>query len=224
MCETSCEEDDHWLLYSYSQVTPALPLTAAISTSWSWLQSAARAGAGVALLALPLLAMARPFRTQQQLPLPSPVATIAADGSSQQPSTAAAAGHLVMLNDQLSVEELQQLCSAVEQRVVSRVWLSSKDAGISEAVAARILEGGSSAAAGHDAASQSASKSSSSIGSETELVYQLVVGASGGVLGVTPCSPAAAAAVLELPLTVDLRGSPLDKVQHRWEAAAAAAA
>jgi hypothetical protein len=110
------------------------------------------------------------------------------------------------------------------------VWLSSSEAQIDGATAASILGGSSAAAAaasklpggssGSSGVAAAASRlfggSSGSSGSNGSLMYQVVADSAGRVLGLSPCSPAAAAVVWELPLAVDLKGDALAKAQERY--------
>lgn len=189
-------------------MTPAPAWGAVLQTAASNLQAAARAAAAAALLALPLIAMARPFRAQQVLPsatAATSAAATAATAAASKPAAAAATTGGVLLNDSLSQVELRQMCSAVQQRLAGQVWLSSKQAQVDAATAASIL-------------GSSSSSNNSRRCSSDKLVYQVVLDATGRVLGVSPCTPEAAAVVWELPIAVDLRGSDLAKVHERWVA------
>jgi hypothetical protein len=129
-------------------------------------------------------------------------ATATATATSKPAAAAASAG--VLLNDSLSQSELRHLCSALQQRLAGQIWLSSTEAQVDAATAASILDG-----------SSRGSSSGSSRGSSDKLMFQVVLNASGRVLGVLPCTPQAAAVVWELPISVDLRGSELAKVHEK---------
>jgi hypothetical protein len=158
--------------------------------------------------------MARPFRAQQLLPAATAATHIdatAATAAATAASAAPAAAGGVLLNDRLSERQLGEICTAVQQRLQGQIWLSSTDAQVDDVTAASILSSSSSSSSSGAAAAASIPSSSSSAG----LMYQVVVDGSGRVLGVSPCSPAAAAAVWELPLLVDVKGASLAKVQDR---------
>jgi hypothetical protein len=148
--------------------------------------------------------MARPFRAQQVLPPATAATTAAATAAAtaaSKPQAAAAATGGVLLNDSLSQSELRHMCLALQQRLAGQVWLSSTEAQIDAVTAASILGGGSS--------------SGSRRGSSDKLMYQVVLDATGRVMGVSPCTPEAAAVVWELPIAVDIRGSQLAKVHEK---------
>jgi hypothetical protein len=202
--------------FSHLQVTPAPRWAATLQSAAAAVQSAARAAAAAALLALPLIAMARPFRAQQLLPAATAATHIDATAATAAATAAAASPAAVggvLLNDRLLERQLGEICIAVQQRLQGQIWLSSTNAQVDDVTAASILSSSSSGAAA--AASIPSSSSSSGGGSNAGLMYQVVVDGSGRVLGVSPCSPAAAAAVWELPLLVDVKGASLAKVQDR---------
>lgn len=177
------------------QIVPTPPLQQAVGSVLARMASSGRAVAAAALLALPLLAVARPFRSMQLMPA-APVVTDASSSTLGSVSRASSQQRVQPVNPQLSSVELHQLCAAVAAQLAGRVWLP-------ETVAL---------SAGGDKGTTAAAAASSPGG---DLVFQVVVDRSGRVLGFKPCSPAAAAVFLEVPLAAALRGADLAKVQAK---------
>lgn len=197
------------------QVSHAKHLQQIAATAAAWISSSSRALAAAALLALPLLAIVQPFRGLQHI---APTSAAAAAAVVTDVSAAAVSStedrqqqqRLLPLNDNIIKAEMQQLCEIVCQQVQGKIWLPDPSSS-SSSTRWRIPRLQPSP---HTAATAAADTSATA--AMDDLIYQVTVDREGCVLGCKPCSSAAAAAYLELPLTAGLQGASLARVQAKY--------